>query len=78
MNRHYEVTFRETDDGMIETSATGEGFNVCELIGLMEIKMRDLYDQLMHPEMFKHTRVVKTEDGTYEKIEKKEKQNAEN
>ena len=78
MKRQYQVTFRETDDNMIEINAEDDGFNGFEIMGLMEVKMRDIYNQIMHPEIFKHTRVVKTEDGTYKKIEEKETNHAEN
>ena len=43
----------EADDKQITVTGENDGFNVMELIGILDHKIRDLYEELRYPERFK-------------------------
>ena len=49
----------EADDKQITISSENDGFNFMELIGILEHKLRDLYEELKYPERFKRFYVDK-------------------
>lgn len=49
----------EADDKQITVSSENDGFNFMELIGILEHKLRDLYEELKYPEQFKRFHVDK-------------------
>ena len=49
----------EADDKQITVTGENDGFNFMELIGILEHKLRDLYEELKYPERFKRFYVDK-------------------
>ena len=67
--RKFTVTFTEdTYNETIACSSTNEGFSAIELMGLLEMKLLDVREQLRNEPKFKRYFVHK--DGTKEEIVK--------
>ena len=70
--KKFELTFIQHSDGTIDIDGNNDGFNLLEIIGLLEIKLDDLREQANHPERFvKHTRTAIV-DGEQLSIEEAE------
>lgn len=57
MKKEFKLIATEID-GNVSISGFNDGFTILELITLLGAKKLDLYEQLMHPEKFKHTRTA--------------------
>lgn len=71
MNKKFQLTVTEID-GEVNMTGFNDGFTILELITLLGAKKMDLYEQLMHPEKFKHTRTAIDVDGEQISIEEVE------
>lgn len=54
----------EGKDRVIETRLVNSGFNAMELLGILDMKRHDIFEQLYRPEAFKFVREYKADDGT--------------
>ena len=61
------ITFTENGDKLY-CEAENKGFNAFEIIGLLETKRLDIFDQIQHHEQFK--RYIVKDDGTRQEIVK--------
>ena len=69
-----KFTLTITDDGeMLHCDGENQGFTICELISLLELKKNDLIEQWRNEVDF--TRTVKYPDGRVETISEKENEN---
>lgn len=69
MNRTFEIKFEETKTGChVET--TNDGFNALELIGLLQLKILDIAEQVKDPTKFE--RNFLSDDGKLYRVTKKE------
>ena len=68
--KRFELVIEDDGDSCI-MSGTNEGFNVLELIALLDVKKIDLMEQFTKRENFTHHRVVK-KDGEEAEIQKVE------
>ena len=65
--RKCKFIITETKDGF-NTRFINDGFNALEILGMLDLKRRDIIEQMYHPEDFMFVRETKTEDGTLKKV----------
>lgn len=72
MIKEFTMTVRSSEDGKsIICDTFNNGWNGMEIIGFLESKKRDIFDQINHPEEFVRTGI--DENGNRIKVEKKKK-----
>ena len=65
--RKCKFIITETKDGF-NTKFINDGFNALEILGMLDLKRRDIIEQMYHPEDFMFVRETKTEDGKIQKV----------
>ena len=51
------IVFEQDADGVVHCNTEIEGFNGNEIMGLLEVKKYDLFNQMMFPTKYKRIRV---------------------
>ena len=46
MNKRFSLVFFEKEDGRIQCEGANTGFSIFEVIGLLDWKRKDIYDQM--------------------------------
>lgn len=67
--KKFKLVIEHDADG-IRMSGENDGFNVLELIALLDVKKTDLMEQFTKLDNFKHHRVAKTKEGEWTEIRK--------
>lgn len=72
MTRRYTLTATEEIDGTISIASENTGFDVLELLGILECKRQDIYKQAFQSTNFLRKAIY--EDGSEQIIEKEKEE----
>lgn len=67
------IVFEQDAEGVVHCNTEVEGFNGNEIMGLLEVKKHDLYNQMVFPMKYKRVRIDK---GSMVEIVKNESEEA--
>ena len=68
--KRFKLVIEHDADG-VRMNGENDGFNVLEIIALLDVKKNDLIEQFAKCDNFTHHRVAKTDDG-WKEIRKEE------
>lgn len=70
LNKKFTLTAYVDEDDMLRINAECEGFNGFEIIGILDMKIRDIREQMTNPAKFERKLIKK--DSVEEIIEKED------